>query len=70
MRKNFKLTIVFQTNSNFFRPIRRPKHDFLFGGQRIRVETTNVRNRTFSQEIFGAIKDINFYNHGIKSSFE
>jgi RNA recognition motif-containing protein len=45
-------------------PVRRPKHDFLFGGQRIRVETTNVRNRTFSQDVFGAIKEIEFYDHG------
>lgn len=51
-------------STDSFRPVRRPKHDFLFGGQRIRVETVNVRNRTFSQDVFGALKDINLHNHG------
>ncbi|KAI6191524.1 RRM domain-containing protein [Aphelenchoides bicaudatus] len=55
---------VISGNSNTG-PVRRPKHDFLFGGQRIRVETTNVRNRTFSQDVFGAMKDVNFYDHGL-----
>ncbi|KAI6244089.1 hypothetical protein M3Y99_00079200 [Aphelenchoides fujianensis] len=51
-------------NSNVSAPIKRPRYDFLFGGQRIRVETAVSRNRAFAQEVFEALKDVNFHDHG------
>lgn len=60
-----KIQLIYCPNHSLFRPIKRPKHDFLFGGQRIRAETTNVRNRTFAQDIFGVLNEVDFYNHGM-----